>query len=238
MNVRVVRGARPSPNIWGHPDVYELENLAVDPDESIEAAMRSVRDWSAASVLDVGCGSGFHLPRFAARAAFVVGVEPHAGLVERARRRVAGAAGPGLAHIEVRQGVAGNLPVAAASVDVAQARWAYFFGPGCEPGLTELDRVMRRGGAAFVIDNDTTASTFGRWFRTTHPDYGARGVERFFSGHGWTRHPVLMRWQFERRADFEAVVGIEFAPEIASRIIAAHDGLEVDYAVNLWWKRY
>jgi len=80
-------GVIPSPNIWRHPDVYELENRAVDPDGVIEAAMRSVRDWRGATVLDIGCGSGFHLPRFAADAARVVGVEPHPPLLERARRR-------------------------------------------------------------------------------------------------------------------------------------------------------
>ena len=59
-----------------------------------------------------------------------------------------------LPNVEVRQGTAQRLPVPDSSIDVMHARWAYFFGPGCEPGLAELDRVMRRGGTAFVIDND------------------------------------------------------------------------------------
>ena len=29
--------ARPSPNIWEHPDVYEVENRGVDPDGLLEA---------------------------------------------------------------------------------------------------------------------------------------------------------------------------------------------------------
>ena len=43
-----------------------------------------------------------------------------------------------------------RCPLPDASVDVVHARWAYFFGPGCEPGLAELDRVVRRGGTALV----------------------------------------------------------------------------------------
>ena len=35
-------GSVPSPNIWHHPETYELENRAVDPDRLIEAAMRDV----------------------------------------------------------------------------------------------------------------------------------------------------------------------------------------------------
>jgi len=227
--VRIESGARPSPNIWHHAATYELENRAVDPDRLIEQAMQQVRSWDGAAVLDIGCGTGYHLPRFAERAGRVVGVEPHHGLATLARRRCAGLSG-----VEVRTGTAQRLPVPDAAVDVVHARWSYFFGPGCEPGLGEIDRVLRAGGAAFVIDNDASRSTFGGWFRRAFPDHDAAAVERFWSGHGWTRTPILTRWQFARRADLEAVVRIEFAPELADSLLAEHPGLEVDYAVNLW----
>ena len=70
-----------SPNIWESPEVYELENLAVDRTGVIEAAMREIDDWAGRDVLDIGCGTGFHLPGFAATARTVVGVEPHPPLV-------------------------------------------------------------------------------------------------------------------------------------------------------------
>jgi len=230
---RTVRGAIPSPNIWKHPDVYEIENRGVDPDGVIERAMREQHDWSGATVLDIGCGTGFHLPGFAESATRVIGVEPHADLIARARRRCTG-----LGNVEVRTGVASALPVDAASVDIAHARWAYFFGPGTEPGLAELDRVMRRGGTAFIIDNDVSRSTFSQWFRSAYPGVKARVVEAYFSGHGWTRTPLEMRWQFDTRADFEAVVAIEFPAVVAERVVAEHPGTGVDYAINLWSKDF
>lgn len=225
----------PSPNIWRSPDVYEMENDAVDPGGAIEAAMRSVRDWAGADVLDVGCGTGFHLPHFAASAASVVGVEPHPPLLARARARVAAL---GLDNTGVRPGRAQALPLPDRSVDVAHARWAYFFGPGCEPGLRELRRVLRRGGVAFVVDNDPTRSTFGGWFLRSLPDWDAAGVQRFWARQGFTAVPVDTRWRFARRADLEAVVRIEFAPALAEELLGEHEGLEVDYAVLLWWRRY
>ena len=189
--------------------------------------------WTGRDVLDVGCGTGFHLPWFARTAATVTGVEPHADLVALARRRTRR-----LAAVRVHQGTAQELPVPDASVDVAHARWAYFLGPGCEPGLAELARVVRRGGTAVVIDNDPTRSTFGGWFRRGYPDVDPAAVEHFWSTQGWTRTPVDMRWAFTSRADLESVVRIEFPGPVADAVLAEHEGTEVDYAVNLWWKRF
>ena len=226
-------GVVPSPNIWNHPETYEIESRAVDPDRRIEAAMRSVLDWSGRDLLDLGCGTGFHLPRWAYDARSVTGVEPNPALAAIARRRTSR-----LANVRVKQGTAQEVPLPDASVDVVHARWAYFFGPGCEPGLAELSRVVRRGGAAFVIDNDATRSTFGGWFRRGYPSVDPTAVERFWSSRGWTRVPLEIEWRFERREDLEAVVGIEFQPALALEIVAEHEGLVVDYAVNLWWRRY
>ncbi|HEV7931021.1 MAG TPA: class I SAM-dependent methyltransferase [Actinomadura sp.] len=231
--VEIVSGAVPSPNIWNSPQVYELENRAVDPDGALEAAMWGIRPWEAATVLDLGCGAGFHLPAFARTAARVIGVEPHPGLVAAARRRVAE-----LTNVTVRPGAAQALPLPDASVDVVHVRWAYFFGPGCEPGLAELSRVVRRGGAAFVIDNDATRSTFGGWFRRSLPAYDPGAVERFWTRWGFSREALTIRWAFDRREDLAAVLRIEFPGELAEAILAEHEGLEVDYAVNLWWRYY
>jgi len=195
--------------------------------------MASIAPWSGRTVLDVGCGTGFHLPRFASTAAAVVGVEPHPSLAALARRRTAR-----LPHVEVREGLAQSLPVADSSVDVVHARWAYFFGPGCEPGLAELDRVVRRGGTAFVIDNDATRSTFGSWFARGFPEVDTHAVERFWTGRGWSRQPLDVRWEFGSRADLEAVVRIELPRDAAEAALASHTGTTVDYAVNLWWRHF
>ena len=231
-------GIIPSPNIWRSPEVYEIENRAVDPDGVIEQAMQRLHPMDDAAVLDVGCGSGFHLPWFADHTARVIGVEPHDPLLRLARHRVRKLPAAQRDRIDVRMGLAQQLPLPDASVDVVHARWAYFFGPGCEPGLAELGRVVRRGGTAFVIDNDATRSTFGRWFTAGLPTYDAAAVERFWASQGFARESLTMRWAMRTRADFEAVVRIEFAPELAERLLAEHPGTQVDYAVNLWWRRY
>ncbi len=230
---RIASGVIPSPNIWNTPQTYELENQAVDPDGVIDAAIGELRGWAGATVLDIGCGTGFHLPAYAATAARVIGVEPHPGLTRLAARRCAA-----IPHVEVRAGTAQELPVADASIDVAVARWAYFFGPGCEPGLRELARVVRRGGAAFVVDLDATRGAFGRWFTRSVPSYSARAVEEFWARRGWRRRALDLRMVFQRRADLEAVLRIEFTPEVAEQAIAETEGLCVDYPNILRWRDF
>jgi SAM-dependent methyltransferase len=225
----------PSPNIWQHPDVYEIENRGVDPEGLIEAAMASIHDWTGQRVLDIGCGSGFHLPRFAQTASGVVGVEPYEPLADLARQRVHDLS---LTNATVLAGAAQALPLADDSIDVAHARWAYFFGPGCEPGLAEVARVLRPGGTAFVIDNDASRSTFGGWFRRAMPAHDPVAVERFWTRAGWSRERIDMRWSFGSRADFESVLRIEFTQTLADGILADHQGTGVDYAVNLWWRTF
>lgn len=228
-------GVRRSPNIWDSPQVYEIENLAADRSGVIESAMARVHPFAGTRLLDIGCGTGFHLPRFAELGASVVGVEPHPPLAALARNRLRDndirSAAVLVASVEA-------LPLANRSVDVAHARWAYFFGAGSEPGLAELDRVMRPGGTAYVIDNDATRSTFGRWFRRAYPAYDPVAVQRFWDRQGFTTERLTMVWTFDRREDLEAVVRIELPPGPADEALAEHEGLTVDYAVALRWRRY
>ena len=226
-------GAIPSPNIWNNPHVYEIENRAVDRAGAITSLMQELAPWDGRDLLDVGCGTGFHLPLFAAKARSVVGVEPHGDLAAIARRRVRR-----LSNVTVVHGSAEELPLPDESVDVMHARWAYFFGPGCEPGLAELDRVMRLGSRAFVIDNDPTRSTFGGWFRRGYPQVDYVEVASFWADQGWARHGVTMAWTFDAREDLESVVRIEFPAAVAAEILAEHDGTSVDYAVNVWTRSW
>ncbi|HJQ06378.1 MAG TPA: class I SAM-dependent methyltransferase [Nocardioides sp.] len=196
--------------------------------------MEACADWRDRVVLDLGCGTGFHLPRFAATAARVIGVEPHPGLLRLAARRTRD-----LGNVTLHQGTAQQIPLPDRSVDVVHVRWAYFFGPGCEPGLAELARVVRPGGTAMVIDNDGSRSTFGAWFRRGYPHLDPPAtIERFWTTHGWTLERVDMGWRFESRADLEEVVRIELDPATAEQVLRFHEGVKVDYAVNLWWKRF
>jgi SAM-dependent methyltransferase len=219
----------PSPNIWHWPDVYEQENRAQDVTGAIWAALREAIDWAGADVIDIGCGTGFHLPMFAATARAVVGVEPHPPLVRRARDRVAELPG-----VRVVEAGAEQVPLPDASADLVHARTAYFFGPGCEPGLVEADRLLRPNGLLAIVDLDVSRPPYGDWLRADVPHYDPAAVERFFDRQGFALRRVDTEWRFPDRASLEASLGIEFSAPVARRAIAATDGvtLPVSYRVH------
>ena len=212
----------PSPNIWNWPEVYERENAAQDVDGAIWAAVREEAPWAGRDVVDVGCGAGYHL-RYFDGARSVVGVEPHLPLVERAR-------GTGLAVVA---GSAAQLPLPDVSADLVHARTAYFFGPGCEPGLVEAWRVLRPGGALVVVDLDATVAPYGVWMRLDIPHYDPLKVEKFFAGQGFSLRRIATTWRFPDRATLADVLRIEFSPAVADRALADVTGLTIPVGYRL-----
>jgi SAM-dependent methyltransferase len=229
--VATSRGARdrpiPSPNIWHWPEVYEWENRAQDVHGAVWAALGAAVPWEGRDVLDVGCGDGFHLPLFTG-AASVVGIEPYAPLVARARGRLS-------THPEIRvlRAGAAALPLPDASVDLVHARTAYFFGRGCEPGLAEAQRVLRPGGAIAIVDLDASAPPYGDWMRADIPHYDPTAVEAFFAAQGFSLRRIPTVWRFPDRATRDAVLRIEFSRDVAERAIAATVGLEIPVGYRL-----
>lgn len=222
----------PSPNIWNWPDIYERENRAQDPDGAIWTALRELGDWAGADVVDIGCGDGFHLPLFAASARTVTGVEPHGPLVERAQERVVG-----LENVRVVRAGAQSMPLPADSADLVHARTAYFFGPGCEPGLVEAERVLRTGGLLAIVDLDGSRSPYGDWMRADIPTYNPAAVERFFEHHGFALRRVATRWEFPNRESLRSVLGIEFSAPVAERAFASVRGLTLPVHYRLHTRR-
>ena len=229
-----------APNIGGHPDVYEIENRALDPDGHVLAAMRNLAPWEGRTLVDLGCGSGFWLPGYARGAARVVGIEPDPALRARAEARIRG-----VPRAEVLPGSAEHLPLADRTVDVVHARFAYFLSPGIvggaraasisdeakaagapgDAGLAEVMRVLRPGGSLIVVDNDYRWGEFAGLLAaaaSVPPLHTADAIDSWWRERGATRHEVRSQWRFASRADLAAVLNIEVPAPVARAWLTRH----------------
>jgi len=211
---------RYAPNITGHPEVYETENRALDQAGHVLDALWALAPWTGKTVVDLGCGTGYWLGRYAEQAARVIGVEPAADLRARAERAAGELRQPG---VEVRAGSAEHTGLPDACADVVHARFAYFFPPGTDAGLTEALRVLRPGGQLIAVDNDYRWGEFSRLLAagmTRPPGQVAAEVDDWWRARGATRHPVRSELSFASRADLAAVLHIEVPAPVARRWLA------------------
>jgi SAM-dependent methyltransferase len=221
---------RPSPNQGSNIDLYEVENRALDPEGHVLAALRARAPWAGRTVLDLGCGSGYWLGGYADEAAEVIGVEPDSRLLP-----LATASDP---RVRVLHGSAEHIPLADRSVDVVHARFAYFFPPRGDAGLAEVMRVLRPGGTLVFIGNDLRSGEFAGLVRAAEGalvPVGGDETDAWWAARGAGRTVVRSSWRFASRADFEAVLRMEFPGKIAGPWLAAHPGvLGLSYSYALY----
>lgn len=221
-----------APNIGGHPQTYALENRAVDRAGHLLAAMRAIAPWDGRVIVDLGCGTGYWLPGYAASAARVIGIEPDPAL-----RAAACAAAADLPATEVLAGSAEHLPLADNSVDVVHARFAYFFPPGTDVGLAEVLRVLRPGGHLVAVDNDYRSGEFAELLAASAvrpPLQTAEQVDAWWRERGASRHEVRSELRFASREELSAVLRIEFPADVADDWLRRHPastGLSYGYVL-------
>ncbi len=224
-----------APNIHHHPELYEQENEALARDGRLDIALRAVADWQGKRLLDIGCGTGFWLPRYD-DAARVWGVEPDPILRPQARGRVMA-----YEHIEVLPGSAEQLPLPDASVDVAHARFAYFFGPGAEAGLAEVRRVLAPGGTFVAVDNSWAGGDFAELLRDAvggNASMDPAATDAWWREQGAERIEVEAGWSAQSPEQLEQILRIEFPAQTIDRFVARHHAASLSYRMALFvWRR-
>jgi ubiquinone/menaquinone biosynthesis C-methylase UbiE len=147
-------------------------------------------DGAQGTVLDVGCGTGRNLPLFP-RGVRVVGLDPSAAALARARRRAPA--------VPLVQGDAAALPFRTATFDTVVSGLVFCSVPDPPRALAEVKRVLTPAGALRMLEH----------VRATTP-WKARFQDRWQPA--WTRITGGCRWNRDTEAAVERA-GYRIAPE-------------------------
>ena len=190
------------------PAMFAIERSAMDRDGVVLRALNDLLP--GGRVLDVGAGDGFTAERLGA-SRLIVALEPSGGMI-------------GERQLTWVRGDAEHLPFADATFDGAYATWAYFFSRDWDPtpGIRELDRVVRRGGALAIVDNlgdDAFASM---------ADGDISADPAWWAGQGFDTHVIETAFRFDDIDDARRLLGFFFGDRgaaAASIDVPFHVGL-------------
>jgi ubiquinone/menaquinone biosynthesis C-methylase UbiE len=181
-------------------------------------------------MLDVGAGVGDRTLLYARLAAHVYALEPDPTAQVLLRGRVKSS---GASNITVVPAGAESIPLADHSVDVAYATWAYFFGPGSEPGLREVERVVRPGGDVVVVQNYGHDELSRFW---AAQEAECESWPPWFAQHGFACQVVDTVWRFRHPDEALAVLGYLWG-QPARAYVQENDRLEFGYRVAIYHRR-
>ncbi|MGD9316800.1 MAG: class I SAM-dependent methyltransferase [Anaerolineae bacterium] len=217
---------------WGpeQVDLFGLMSQAIDPEQQISSSMQALAPLEDRVLLDVGAGVGDRTILYARLATHVYALEPDPEALPILRGRIRSS---DASNVTVVPAGTEAIPLGDNCVDVAYATWAYFFGSGSEPGLLEVERVVRPGGDVVVVQNYGHDELSQFW---APRESECESWPPWFAEHGFSCQVVDTVWRF--RTQDEALAVLEFLwAEPARAYVLAHNKLEFGYKVAVYHRR-
>lgn len=118
-------------------------------DEQLQELRAETLRTARGRVLEIGFGTGLNLPHYPPQVVSIVAVEPNAGMLERARPRIAAAAVP----VEAIAGGAEAIALPSASFDTAVSVLTLCTVGDPARALAELRRLLRPDGRLLLLEH-------------------------------------------------------------------------------------
>ncbi len=219
-----------------HAAEYDLMVRREDYQGSLARALAEICPPDGLDVVEMGAGTGRLTRLIAPRARSVIAADAEPHMLETAARSLTAM---GLRNVRLIAARNDALPLPAACADLAIEGWSFGhfdFGPAAgwraavEPAIAEMQRVLRPGGTAVLIE------TLGTGFETPHPPtpelaafYAYLEAERGFR-HRWVRTD----YRFESLEEAERLTRFFFLDELADRV--RREGLIIlPECTGIWW---
>lgn len=146
-------------NEFDEPRLAEIYDVAEGDRDDLDAYEAIVAELGAASVIDIGCGTGTLACRLADRGIDVIGIDPAAAMLEIARSK------PGAERVVWHHGAAGDLAVTGLDLATMTGNVAQVFLTDDDWAVTlrATAQALRRGGHLVFETRDPTRRAWERW---------------------------------------------------------------------------
>jgi ArsR family transcriptional regulator len=124
-------------------------------------------------IADLGCGTGQLACAIAPHVKAVIGVDNSAEMLKAAKKRA-----NGCANLDLRKGELTALPIKDGEVDAAIMILALTYIPEPQTALSEMSRILKRGGKAIIVDLlEHDRDDFRRQLGQKWPGFSAKSIE-------------------------------------------------------------
>ena len=217
------------------PTAYEHLNNCTDPDQRLEVFMWEKALIEGKQVLAIGAGSGFHAIRYAQKAEHVFAVEPDARMLQQIYARLCDNPPQ---NISILATSPESIPLLDSSIDVAYARFAYFFGTkDCLHGLCEVERILSPDGHFCIIDTNPDQGQFGVIARRVYPhifhDKYRSEHTAFYQQHGFSPFNLQTVFRAPNRQVLEVYLQMDY-PHKYAELLDQIEGTELSYNMSVY----
>jgi ubiquinone/menaquinone biosynthesis C-methylase UbiE len=227
-------------NIYdNHADLYDALVTREDYQGNILPALNKIRPLAGTDVVEFGAGTGRLTRLLAPVVKSIRAFDASQHMLDVAATTLQAT---GATNWTLNIGDNRHLPAADHSADVTIEGWSFGHLRGWYPdtwrdevnaALAEMQRILRPGGVAILIETMTTGSQTPR-----PPTEGLAELYQFWeTEHGFSATPIRTDYQFVSLTEAEQLTRFFFGDELADRVVR-EKWVILPECTGIWWRKF